>query len=59
VVGVGWVLFGEQLTTLKLISMLLIIVGVVGLNLGSSSHGKEESTSQQEHSMDTTGQKEW
>ncbi|WP_152392933.1 DMT family transporter [Paenibacillus guangzhouensis] len=59
VVGVGWVLFGEQLTTIKLISMLLIIVGVVGLNLGSSSHGKEESTSQQDHTIHTTVQKEW
>ncbi|MCR8645420.1 multidrug efflux SMR transporter [Paenibacillus sp. N1-5-1-14] len=58
VVGVGWVLFGEQLTTLKLVSMLLIIIGVVGMNLGGGSHGKEKNTNQQEHSIHTTGQKE-
>ncbi|WP_223067532.1 DMT family transporter [Paenibacillus caui] len=42
VVGVGWVLFGEQMTAVKLISILLIIAGVVGLNLGEGGHGKAE-----------------
>ncbi|WP_442603963.1 DMT family transporter [Paenibacillus sp. KN14-4R] len=59
VVGIGWALFGEQLTTLKLISLLLIIAGVVGLNLSSSGHARVESEVQQEHSMNTTGLKEW
>lgn len=33
-------LFGEQMTTLKIVSLVLIVVGVIGLNVasGSSAH---------------------
>ncbi|WP_314590025.1 multidrug efflux SMR transporter [Paenibacillus terrigena] len=54
VVGIGWALFGEPLSMLKLISICLIIAGVVGLNLGSNSHGNAESSVRQEHSVHTT-----
>ena len=33
-IGIGY--FGEELTVLKLVSLLFIIVGVVGLNLGEA-----------------------
>ena len=36
VAAIGIVYFREELTALKLISILLIIVGVVGLNLGEA-----------------------
>jgi len=32
---IGILMFHERVTTLKLISMVLIIVGVIGLNLGA------------------------
>jgi len=35
---IGIVYFGEAATTLKLLSILLIIIGVVGLNLGGARH---------------------
>lgn len=58
VVGVGWALFGEKLTALKLVCILLIIAGVAGLNLVEGSHGKAESSGPQELSAHTTGIKE-
>ena len=36
VAAIGIVYFGEELTALKLVSLLFIIVGVVGLNLGEA-----------------------
>jgi small multidrug resistance pump len=38
IAGIGIVAFGEGATTLKLGSLALIIIGVVGLNLAGSSH---------------------
>ena len=35
---IGMSFFGEELTPTKLASILLIIVGVVGLNLGGQGH---------------------
>jgi small multidrug resistance pump len=35
-IGVLW--FKEPMTALKLISLALIIIGVVGLNLGGGTH---------------------
>jgi small multidrug resistance pump len=37
IAGVGMVAFGESATALKFVSIALIIVGVIGLNLGGSS----------------------
>ena len=51
VVSIGWALFGEQLSMLKVTSILLIIAGVVGLNLGGNNHGNAEHPMPQEHSM--------
>lgn len=36
VIGIWW--FKEPITVLKIVSIALIIVGVVGLNLGGQSH---------------------
>lgn len=36
IVGVGIMFFREEITMLKLTSVLLIIIGVVGLNLGKA-----------------------
>lgn len=33
VAGIGWVLFGERMSLIKIICILLIIAGVAGLNL--------------------------
>jgi small multidrug resistance pump len=38
--GVAW--FKEPLTPLKLASIALIIVGVIGLNLGGDGHGADD-----------------
>lgn len=38
IAGIGVIWFKEPMTTLKFISLLAIIAGVVGLNLGGSSH---------------------
>lgn len=38
IAGIGIVWFEEPLTALKVASLLLIIAGVVGLNLGGSTH---------------------
>jgi multidrug transporter EmrE-like cation transporter len=35
---IGVAFFGESLTPLKITSLLLIIAGVVGLNLGGQGH---------------------
>ena len=35
---IGFLLFGEQLNAIKVISIILIIVGVVGLNLSGVHH---------------------
>ncbi len=35
---IGIAYFNEPLTTLKTISLLLIILGVIGLNLGATQH---------------------
>ena len=37
IAAVGMVAFGESATALKFVSIALIIVGVIGLNLGGSS----------------------
>lgn len=36
IVGLVW--FGDQMTSLKLISFLLVIAGVIGLNVSGVSH---------------------
>lgn len=36
---IGWQLFGEQLTLFKVACIGLVILGVVGLTVGGSSHG--------------------
>lgn len=38
IVIIGLILFREKITTLKMISILLIILGVIGLNLGGNLH---------------------
>ena len=38
IAGIGIVWFEEPLTVLKVVSLLLIVAGVVGLNLGGTSH---------------------
>jgi small multidrug resistance pump len=38
IAGIGIVWFKEPLTALKVASLLLIVAGVVGLNLGGASH---------------------
>lgn len=38
IAGIGIVWFEEPLTALKVVSLLLIVAGVVGLNLGGSTH---------------------
>lgn len=38
IAGIGIIWFKEPLTALKVVSLLLIVGGVVGLNLGSTSH---------------------
>jgi len=38
IVAVGVLWFGEALTWMRAVSILLILVGVVGLNLGGSAH---------------------
>jgi small multidrug resistance pump len=38
IAGIGIVWFEEPLTALKVASLLLIIAGVVGLNIGGSTH---------------------
>ena len=38
IAGIGIIWFKEPLTALKVVSLLLIVAGVVGLNLGSTSH---------------------
>ena len=35
---IGIAFFGDELSTLKIVSFLLIIAGVVGLNLGGVTH---------------------
>lgn len=35
-IGILW--FREPVTALKIVSLVLIIIGVIGLNLGSSGH---------------------
>lgn len=51
VAGVGWALFSEQMSLLKLVSILLIILGVVGLNLKGASHEQIALVPQQEASV--------
>lgn len=36
IVGMAWM--GEAVSTLKLVSLVLIVAGVIGLNLSGSSH---------------------
>ncbi len=38
IAGIGIIWFKEPLTALKVVSLLLIVAGVVGLNLRSTSH---------------------
>lgn len=38
IAAIGIVYFREAATTLKLVSILLIVAGVVGLNLGGAKH---------------------
>lgn len=38
IAGIGFFWFKEPLTALKILSLLLIIVGVVGLNLSGARH---------------------
>ncbi|MBB4285781.1 DMT family transporter [Roseospira goensis] len=38
IAGIGVVYFGEALTWVRAISILLIVIGVVGLNLSGSPH---------------------
>ncbi|MDT3425392.1 small multidrug resistance pump [Paenibacillus forsythiae] len=42
VAGIGWALFGEQITAFKAVCIVLIIAGVVGLNLNEGSRGKDD-----------------
>ncbi|AKG36740.1 DMT family transporter [Paenibacillus durus] len=58
VAGIGWALFGEQITAFKIVCIVLIIAGVVGLNLREGSHGKTDSPSPQEVSTNITALKE-
>ncbi|AIQ15065.1 DMT family transporter [Paenibacillus durus] len=58
VVGIGWALFGEQITAFKAVCIVLIIAGVVGLNLREGSHGKTDIPRGQEVATDITVQKE-
>ncbi|WP_025693081.1 DMT family transporter [Paenibacillus zanthoxyli] len=58
VAGIGWALFGEQITAFKAGCIVLIIAGVVGLNLREGSHGKTDSPSPQEVSANITALKE-
>ncbi len=38
IAGIGIAFFKEPLTALKMVSLLLIIAGVAGLNVGTASH---------------------
>lgn len=38
IAAVGMVYFRESVTLVKLISLMLIVIGVVGLNLGGAKH---------------------
>lgn len=38
IAGIGIIWFKEPLTALKVVSLLLIVAGVVGLNAGGASH---------------------
>ncbi|BCG61556.1 DMT family transporter [Paenibacillus sp. URB8-2] len=44
VAGIGWVLFGERMSLLKIVCILLIIAGVAGLNLVEESHGEPKNS---------------
>lgn len=37
IAGIGFIFFKEEITTLKLISIVFIIVGVLGLNFGTGA----------------------
>lgn len=38
IAGIGFLYFGESLTLIKVISLILIIAGVIGLNLTGNLH---------------------
>jgi len=38
IAGIGFVVFGDVLTPLKLFSLLLVVLGVIGLQLSGISH---------------------
>ena len=38
VAAIGVLFFGDEINTLKVVSLLLVIAGIVGLNLSGSSH---------------------
>jgi small multidrug resistance pump len=40
IAAIGIIWFKEPLTTLKLVSLTLVIVGIVGLNLAGGGHGE-------------------
>ena len=42
VAGIGFIIFREQLTCVKAVSILLIITGVIGLQLQSTDHSMKE-----------------
>lgn len=45
VTGIGWVAFGERMSLGKTACILLIVVGVIGLNLGESHAAKADTES--------------
>ncbi|MBC8043868.1 MAG: QacE family quaternary ammonium compound efflux SMR transporter, partial [Rhizobacter sp.] len=38
IAGIGVIVFGEPLTVLKVISIVLITAGIIGLNLSGGAH---------------------
>lgn len=36
----GWIYLGEPLKALRMVSMMLIVIGIVGLKLSTSSNGQ-------------------
>lgn len=42
---IGILLFKESLSLIKVISILMIIAGVIGLNLSGGAHGSDQSSS--------------
>ncbi|WP_397356831.1 DMT family transporter [Paenibacillus sp. N3.4] len=52
IIGIWW--FNESISTLKVISILLIILGVIGLHVSSNNEDKGQAEIQQEQGLQGT-----